>query len=786
VSGPLRQPAPAAAGAAAAAPPRVATAERGESFHLRLVAFAALAGYGIVHWAGLVRDAPAGRTLAVIAIAAAGAWAIGSLPRTRAGALAAVPIALATICVGLAAAGLPLRLLLPGNWAELGDGLDSGLAGIQTVDWPYAGDDVWIRRTILLGAPLLAGLAAAVAFFPARRGAPALRAAGLVLLLLLYGTAVTEHDPGQPLLRGFVLLVLVAAWLWLPRLGGTELGAAAATVLAVGVVSLPLAAALDSDQPWWDYRAWDWFGDGKAITFDWSHRYGPLDWPRDGSTLMNVRSDRPHYWKAETLDAFDGFRWVRSGFADQTDVGLVDLPGRRPEGVWNYHEWNPRWDETIRFTVRSLSTTQVVGAGTTFRVYGIGVTEPQADGTFEVEEPLEKGDRYAIRAYAPNPSADQMRNSPLEYPRRMAQYTTIHLPNEGESALDTVVARDDGDLMFTRDRVIVPLRNTPGSGDDEAQLALGDSSYERIQRLATSLTAGAASSYDAVKAVERHLQTEYRYSERVPSADLPLADFLFRERAGYCQQFSGAMALMLRMAGIPARVAAGFSPGSFNRDTREYRVRDLDAHSWVEVYFTGIGWVPFDPTPSAAPAESQANGLAGTSAARGDAGEIRGGENAIGPSERAGPQPEAGGGGDGGMSGWVGVGAIALLALAGGAGWALVRRYGARRSLPHAELGEAQLAELRAALPKLGWNLADGTTLLGLERRLDRVAGPAAAGYAAKLRAHRFDPRAPAAPTPAERRALRRELTARGGIRARLRGLLAIPPGGPRTGFTRL
>src|SRR3712207_7697934 len=41
---------------------------------------------------------------------------------------------------------------------------------------------------------------------------------------------------------------------------------------------------------------------------------------------------------------------------------------------------------------------------------------------------------------------------------------------------------------------------------------------------------------------------------------------------------------------IPARVAAGFSPGSYNRDTREYRVRDLDAHSWVEVFFTGIGW----------------------------------------------------------------------------------------------------------------------------------------------------------------------------------------------------
>ena len=79
---------------------------------------------------------------------------------------------------------------------------------------------------------------------------------------------------------------------------------------------------------------------------------------------------------------------------------------------------------------------------------------------------------------------------------------------------------------------------------------------------------------------------------------------------------------MLRMAGIPARVAAGFSPGSYNKDTREYRVRDLDAHSWVEVWFTGIGWVPFDPTPARSPAQSQSSALA-TSAAAADAGEVR-------------------------------------------------------------------------------------------------------------------------------------------------------------------
>ena len=64
------------------------------------------------------------------------------------------------------------------------------------------------------------------------------------------------------------------------------------------------------------------------------------------------------------------------------------------------------------------------------------------------------------------------------------------------------------------------------------------------------------------------------------------------------------MALLLRMGGVPARVATGFSPGGFRRRQGEWVVRDRDAHSWVEAWFDGIGWVTFDPTPSATPARS--------------------------------------------------------------------------------------------------------------------------------------------------------------------------------------
>jgi transglutaminase-like putative cysteine protease len=795
--GPLSpRPAPAAAAAGpAGAPPagtgtaRSAAAVTHDSLPLRLTAFAALAAFATVHWAMLVENAPLGRTLLVLVVATGGAAAIAllslaPLPRPALHALAAI-VGVATLALGLMAAGLPGRLLLPAHWSELTDGLDRGLAGVQGVDWPYDGPDAWIRRTILLGAPALLAIAATLAFWPARRGVAALRIAGLVALLLLYGTAVTEHDPGAPALRGLALLLLIAGWLWLPRMPRVEAGVGAAVVASVGVLSLPVAAALDGEHAWWDYRAWNWFGNGEAIRFDWTHEYGPLNWSRAGATVLNVKSDRPHYWKAETLDAFDGLRWVRSPGADENSYGPeVAYRQSEPEGRWNYNEYNLNWDERIRFTVRSLSSDMVVGAGITLRVDGIGGARPSSDGTTRLRRgrKLERGDSYFVRSYAPNPTKEQMEGVPEGYASGLIGYTAIQLPNRGESATEGLGLQGDAareQAALRRPVVFVPLRGNPDPESDGpvAERAIRRSPYERMYDLAQRLTADQPTAYAAVKNVEQYLQSTYTYSERVPTRPIPLMGFLYQERRGYCQQFSGAMALMLRMAGIPARVAAGFSPGSFNKDTQEYRVRDLDAHSWVEVWFQGIGWVPFDPTPARAPAQSQSSALA-TSAAAADAGEVRQTRQGVAASER-GTDTGAGLGSDGG-SDWL-VPVLLLLVAAPLAGCALVlgRRVLRLRSLRPDELAEVQLSELRRALVRLGWDLPASTTLLGLERRLGRFAGPASEAYAEALRANRYDPRAPDAPGLGERRVVRRELT-RGSLVDRLRGLIAFPPGAPR------
>ena len=123
----------------------------------------------------------------------------------------------------------------------------------------------------------------------------------------------------------------------------------------------------------------------------------------------------------------------------------------------------------------------------------------------------------------------------------------------------------------------------------------------RIPVLAHEVAHHAFNSYDKAVALESHLRTQYGYTLQLParvSSD-PLANFLFARKQGHCEYFASAMAVMLRELGVPSRVVNGFRGGEFNDLSGQYIVRARDAHSWVEAYFPGQGWISFDPTPAA-------------------------------------------------------------------------------------------------------------------------------------------------------------------------------------------
>jgi transglutaminase-like putative cysteine protease len=751
--------------------PRAAAAEADprRELPLRLVAFFALAMFCVAHYSVLVRDTNGTRVVGLVLVATAGGAALaltGRIGRRLPALALRVAIVLAMCAAAMVVTGVQARLLLPAHWDELGDGLDRGFAGLDAFQWPYAEGDPWVRLTLLLAMPLLVIPAAVLAFWPARRFAGVLRWLALALLLLAYGTGTTQLGLGGWALRGAALLIVMAAWLWLPRLRPRDTLPAALAVIGCGLLALPLAAGFDRESPWLNYRHWDWFQRATVGTgFKWDHSYGPIAWSRSGVTLLDVKARDPHYWKAETLDRFDGIRWMHSPSPFSRGNAADDIP----------QPMDPRWVEHIRFTVRQLKTPVVVGAGTIFQVSSGKVTVDEPDGTVRVlDPPFAEGDSYTVDAYVPDPTAAEMRRAPARFPLHLSDYTSFELPRPGDSGRRPA---DTSESAYSiNDRTIHAAY--PGAKlPPEVERRVVSSPYAQTYALARRLAAGEPTAYDTVKSVQAYLQKGFQYSEKPPARRYPLPAFLFADKIGYCQQFSGAMALMLRMNGIPARVSAGFTPGNFDHVAKEYRVRDLDAHSWVEVWFTGIGWVPFDPTPSLAPASSQSDSANAASAARGASAD----QGSTGVKKRLDPASAANGGSGLGDSGatskwWLlGLAALVLIPLALVVLWVMsaVRR----RPHFHARGGEGAVEELGRALERLGYAYPARTTLAELERRLRVTAGPGAAHYVELLREQRYArPGSGAPPTARDRRALRRALTDGGGPLARLRGLVAIPP----------
>jgi len=757
---------------------------------VRLAAFAPLAAFAAAHWATLVFEPPLWRLAGAIAVATlcGGLLVASSRLGSRRPLLLGARGAAVAVCAVLAllATGLPFATIVPGGWDDLAAGIAQGFDGLGGVEWPYEGGDGWVRLTVLLAIPFVSVVTAALAFWPpaagraGREAAVARRVAALVVLLTMFAVAAAERPLPAEIARGGLLLALLAAWLFLPRLTRRRRAsalAAAAALLVAGAVSLPLAVALEPDRPWIDYRTWGLWGTGATAPgrFDWEHSYGPLDWPRTGETMLEVRSRRPHFWRVQSLDRFDGYGWRTSGRRRATGGELPVVP-----------RLEARWRERVGFTVAGLRTELLATAGTPLAVAGAGVVAIFGDGSAQPLGMLPAaGDSYGVEAYVPEPSAATMRAAKGSPPVFARDYTQIDLPPPRRGG-DERIEDGPGAAALTRtlsppERVDLGIAGDGVPPDPDAEARVLASPYGGVLRLARRLARGQRTNYDVVRSVERHLRRGYAYSEGPPAREHPLAAFLFEDRLGYCQQFSGAMALMLRMNGIPSRVATGFAPG-VRQGRNRWRVRDLDAHSWVEVHFTGVGWVAFDPTPASAPAERPAEDDAEADAAASASGAERdrpGEASPQGAPSNRGADPgggPGGGAGEGTSPATLVLGALLALALVA-AGLRLVRSGRSGEGAAGARSPEQDVAELRTALERLGYELSPRTTLAALERTLAARAGPGAVRYVRRLRERRFGSAdtMDTAPLP-DRRALRSALVAGRGPLARARGFLALPP----------
>jgi transglutaminase-like putative cysteine protease len=754
----------------------------------RIAGFVPLVCLGVLEWTRLTSHGASGRGLAWVAVALGAMVAVVAterLPRRpQAAALAA--IAVVALVVGALVAGLDPVFLKPRRWDDLANGLTRGAETLSSVRLPYAGADPWPQQTLDLAGATLCVFAGLLAAWPRAHGRGFPFFAWAILLVLAVSPIVSLGGEA-PVVLGVALAVMSILFLWLERLP-LRPGLAAAALGAIALAgALPLGAAADRDEPWFDYKSFaEGLGPVHPERFSWDHDYGPITWPRDGRELFRVKAPRASYWKAETLDTFDGERWRAGGPPQAEDA--------RPESDLTPNSTShPEWGGTARVTITNLRSTDIVGPGTILDVNESTrhVDQSVDAGRWTTTSELRKGDSYRVTYQAPRPSRAQLARAPSAALGVRARELTLHVPRADEFRL----APRQG-LGFTDPKDELPDADVafPPFGSDAQPIAVFDnlgrttsgaaalrrSRYARTWALAQRLKQGARTPMQYVLNVDSYLEKGFRYTEDPPRPKPgvePLDAFLIDDKAGYCQHFSGAMAILLRMGGIPARVATGFSPGGFQKRSGEWVVRDTDAHSWVEAWFDRIGWVTLDPTPPATPARSQIAAIQSMQAAATDPGTQLGAadsnqDSSTGTKQRQDANEPGGAVGSGGGD-WP-VWRIVLLGLllAGVAAGLLIRRRRLDRLPPETALVRA-IAELQVALRRSGHPASPGTTLAQVERRL-HLDGDAAA-YVRCLRTSRYG-RRPTAPTSAQRRALRRQLAEGLGLAGRLRSLWALPP----------
>src|ERR1700722_16286744 len=287
---------------------------------------------------------------------------------------------------------------------------------------------------------------------------------------------------------------------------------------------------------------------------------------KDSTIVMRVETGKPVgyprlRWRGIALSNFDGKSWTsdnRREMRPPNSDGWVYVGDGMPRGDAR----SPGLLYTVYMEPLASDAVFVPGKVVSLR------------GNFNGEA----GNRSSLKTYLYKDSTESIYNP-------FHNYTAVRY--EGFSRLPTL------DVIKLRDA-------GTDYPDDIKQTYLQLPALDpRIAPLAEQMTARKTTPYDKAAAMEVYLRGKYGYTldlKGKPGGD-PLAHFLFETRAGHCEYFASSMTVMLRTFGFPAREVNGFLPGEYNDLAGDYVVRASDAHSWVEVFFPGNGWVTFDPTP---------------------------------------------------------------------------------------------------------------------------------------------------------------------------------------------
>ncbi|WP_044340669.1 transglutaminase TgpA family protein [Rossellomorea aquimaris] len=286
----------------------------------------------------------------------------------------------------------------------------------------------------------------------------------------------------------------------------------------------------------------------------------------DPTVVFNAEVTREHYWKIETKDLYTGKGWEQSIPDNQEEAisfeseEMVPFTTNEPDGE--------REVETERVTVERTYSHVVYP-------YGVERIVGNEEGYFSFDPVNEK-----VTSYEGEGETIQLGEYELSY--RSPSYSQKKMKAANESQ---------------------EIMQNPEFVDRYTQLP--ETTPQRVKDLALEITSEEDNWYDKVRAIENYFSKEaYVYDQfdvPVPEEGQDYVDqFLFETQRGYCDNFSTSMVVLVRALGIPARWAKGYTEGEYSRqvDTtyKQYEVSNNNAHSWVEVFFPEVGWVPFEPT----------------------------------------------------------------------------------------------------------------------------------------------------------------------------------------------
>ena len=260
------------------------------------------------------------------------------------------------------------------------------------------------------------------------------------------------------------------------------------------------------------------------------------------------RSETSYYWRSQTYDVYTGHAWIAN------PAWIQVVPANNP-----YHPDIATLPGNYRLVRQTVERLQPMN-GALFVTGDLLSTDRPSTAAWRAPGDLVNArtdnDTFVANSRVQSVTVDQMRLSGNDYPDSVRNY--LNLPDE-----------------------------LPG----------------RVRDLAVQLASGQPTPYDKVLSIQNYLR-QFPYSLKVPGPPegRDVADyFLFDLQKGYCDYFATTMVVLVRSVGIPARLVTGYSSGTYDDITHRFVVVQANAHSWVEVYFPGIGWVEFEPTSNEPP-----------------------------------------------------------------------------------------------------------------------------------------------------------------------------------------